>query len=328
MLEMKGDQSSNITHVSPTQIMDDVTPEGGQSAVVMRPVGSADEIRERQGQEHESDARPVDGDADEIAEEARKPLMVQAPVQPTRAERDEHEKTHMPYRSWCVHCVRGRGRSDAHKTNPVKEEYRKPQLSADYWFLGAAQGELGQEDTHDKTPVLVMYEKLSKCTFAHVVPCKGPDPTVTAKIVADLDSMGYKSIVVKTDQESAITALFRSVKVAWSGDLIIEMSPKGDSQGNGAAESAVNVVEGMVRTHKSALESRLDCIILPKWNVVSWIVEWVALMLRRYKMGDDGLTPYGRIKGKKPSRAIVELGERVLFMEVRSHSERRPNLDV
>ena len=215
MLEMKEDQSSNITPVSPTQILDETTPDGGQSAVVMRPVGSADEIRERQGQEHESDARPSDGDADEVAEEANRPLMVQAPVQPTRAEREEHVKTHMPYRSWCVHCVRGRGRSDAHRTNPVREEYRKPQLSADYWFLGAAQGELGQEDTHDKTPVLVMYEKLSKCTFAHVVPCKGPDPTVIAKIVADLDSMGYKSIVVKTDQESSITALFKSVKVAW-----------------------------------------------------------------------------------------------------------------
>ena len=58
-------------------------------------------------------------------------------------------------------------------------------------------------------------------------------------VLADINSLGYKSIVYKTGQENAITALVRAVKAAWDGDLVIEMAPKGDSQANGAAESAV-----------------------------------------------------------------------------------------
>ena len=30
-----------------------------------------------------------------------------------------HMKTHIPYRSWCAHCVRGRGRNDP--TGPEEE---------------------------------------------------------------------------------------------------------------------------------------------------------------------------------------------------------------
>ena len=32
------------------------------------------------------------------------------PGQPSRAEREQHELTHIPFRSWCPHCVRGRGK--------------------------------------------------------------------------------------------------------------------------------------------------------------------------------------------------------------------------
>ena len=28
---------------------------------------------------------------------------------PAKAEREEHEKTHLPFRSWCKACVKGRG---------------------------------------------------------------------------------------------------------------------------------------------------------------------------------------------------------------------------
>ena len=37
------------------------------------------------------------------------------PEQPTATEIAEHNLTHLPPRSWCPHCVRGRGKSLAHK---------------------------------------------------------------------------------------------------------------------------------------------------------------------------------------------------------------------
>ena len=35
--------------------------------------------------------------------------------EPSKAERAEHERTHLPYRTWCKHCVAGRGVATRHK---------------------------------------------------------------------------------------------------------------------------------------------------------------------------------------------------------------------
>ena len=37
------------------------------------------------------------------------------PRLPTQAEVDDHNITHMPYRNWCPHCVRGRGKDLDHR---------------------------------------------------------------------------------------------------------------------------------------------------------------------------------------------------------------------
>ena len=58
---------------------------------------------------------------------------------PSRQEVQEHELTHIPYRSWCVHCVRGAGRSDAHRRRARQDEEEREQhtttWSIDYAFM-------------------------------------------------------------------------------------------------------------------------------------------------------------------------------------------------
>ena len=44
---------------------------------------------------------------------------------PSRQEVQEHELTHILYRSWCAHCVRGAGRSDAHRRRAKQGEEEK-----------------------------------------------------------------------------------------------------------------------------------------------------------------------------------------------------------
>eukprot|EP00971_Amphidinium_carterae_P209657 4159003-Amphidinium_carterae.1 len=41
-----------------------------------------------------------------------KPLAV--PVRPSKAEVEAHNLTHLPYRSWCPHCVRAKARPRGH----------------------------------------------------------------------------------------------------------------------------------------------------------------------------------------------------------------------
>ena len=54
-------------------------------------------------------------EVEEEGEEGREALAAPAPRSPSRMERDQHELTHTPYRAWCPHCVRMRGRNTAHR---------------------------------------------------------------------------------------------------------------------------------------------------------------------------------------------------------------------
>ena len=50
------------------------------------------------------------GDVDDEQEEFQRQKVLKDPGQPTQAERDEHDITHIPYRPWCADCVRGRAK--------------------------------------------------------------------------------------------------------------------------------------------------------------------------------------------------------------------------
>ena len=68
------------------------------------------------GEEH--DRMDEDGDK----EEAQEPITRRAPRGPTKEEKEKHEATQLPFREWCQHCVRGRGRNKPHKKKTEEEE--------------------------------------------------------------------------------------------------------------------------------------------------------------------------------------------------------------
>ena len=53
----------------------------------------------------------------EVDEESNRPNVRTGPREPSQEEVDEHNVNHLPYRSWCRHCVRGRGKNQPHYTN-------------------------------------------------------------------------------------------------------------------------------------------------------------------------------------------------------------------
>ena len=55
---------------------------------------------------------------------------------PSRKEREDHEETHCTYRSWCKHCVKGRGREDVHNRKTQDEKLEVPTIAMDYCFMG------------------------------------------------------------------------------------------------------------------------------------------------------------------------------------------------
>ena len=139
-----------------------------------------------------------------------------------------------------------------------------------------------------------VYEKTSKSFFGDVVVHKGANELAVGQLVEYLDSMGYPRVVFKTDGENPITALMRAAKVQWAGDLVVEESPLGDSNSNGAAEVAVKTHQGLTRTLKLALEQRIGCSILDRSNAFAWMARWAPMCNRRYHVGEDGWTSDSR----------------------------------
>ena len=81
-----------------------------------------DEVFEKADGKSVEGEKMVDGKSEDEGEEeykcspcgdfgdGRKMRKMLNPCLPTRAEIDEHELTHLPFRNWCEHCVKGRGR--------------------------------------------------------------------------------------------------------------------------------------------------------------------------------------------------------------------------
>ena len=100
-----------------TEVIGDEMEEKG-----LRPMATEDEKEEEKG-------------AEEEGEEGRDAVAMPSPMSPSRQEREQHELTHTPYRAWCPHCVRARGRNKAHKTNKDPEKSTVPNISFDYFFF-------------------------------------------------------------------------------------------------------------------------------------------------------------------------------------------------
>ena len=96
------------------------------------------------------------------------------PEEPTADEVRTHMLTHVPFRSWCPHCVRGRGISDQHKRTKEKEDRGLPVVHMDYAFFRRKVG--GRV-----APTVVSKERKSGALAAHVVPYKGGNHDATVE---------------------------------------------------------------------------------------------------------------------------------------------------
>ena len=113
------------------------------------PVGESSGASTVQG--GEIDIEPSENCADEALE----PRIVTKPSRPNSAEVESHMATHMPFRSWCPHCVKGKSTGKAHvKSHDHAKEL--PTVSVDYMFMHERQ--LASEERG--TPILVTKDAL------------------------------------------------------------------------------------------------------------------------------------------------------------------------
>ena len=126
------------------------------------------------------------------------------PQLPTKEEVEEHNLTHLPFRNWCPHCVRGAGRSADHRVH-VRDD-GLPEVHLDYCFLGT--------DGKSTETVLVVRERPHRMTMSTIVPMKGASLEWTVRrVLAFIKELGPEGsdIVLKSDQEPAIVSLVGEV---------------------------------------------------------------------------------------------------------------------
>ena len=93
-----------------------------------------------------------------------------SPKEPTNVEKEDHERTYCPYRSWCEHCVRARARNGHHRRQTPEEpleEVKVPRVHVDYFFMSMV------DEESCMNPLLVMADERSGSRYARAVGIKG-----------------------------------------------------------------------------------------------------------------------------------------------------------
>ena len=134
-------------------------------------------------EELEGEAQGREGEPEEV----REPSAPRIPILPSREEVLRHPLTHRPFRTWCPHCIKGKGREDRHLQSRQKGTAPGiPKVVADYFFIGRRrprdrserQKDEEEAEKEGQTPILAVKDTLSKSIFAHACPRKGGDESV------------------------------------------------------------------------------------------------------------------------------------------------------
>ncbi len=248
-------------------------------------------------------------------EEATRAKPVTNPSNPTQQEINDHKITHLPYRSWCPHCVRGKAREDGHYTRD-KSTNEVPVISIDYGFMSGKKKHDAEieDELQIYGTIIVIHDSKTKAIIAHSVPRKGiNNGWIVEQINEDINNLGHSKIIVKCDQEPSIIQIQKGIAEIRSHETVPEVTLVGSSASNGPVEHAIREVMGHIRTLKSNLEEELRVKVKQSDAIMTWMVNHAAMTITRYQIGRDGRTAYERVKGKACSKTMVQFAEKILY---------------
>ena len=264
--------------------------------------------------------------------EGRVPQLLRAPHRVSKEEREAHEVTHTPYRSWCPYCVRGRGRNTPHKTQGEQQRHGDiARVTLDYFFMSSV------DEAASKNPILVAVDESTGEKYARAVGQKGLGREgeldwLIRDLSEELKAWGHAGgeaghIIVKTDGERAIVAVRDALAKYHGGRVILEAPPRGESQSNGTVEEAGKTIREYTRVLKEQIEHKANLKLACTDVIVLWMIRWAAMLCSRYAVGKDGRTPYERRRGRRCKIPALMFGEKVWYKELRQSKDRKDKFE-
>ena len=202
---------------------------------------------------------------DDYVDAGRMPKGAVTPKEPTPQERELHELTHIPYRSWCPICVRAKARGTYH----TQHYDRKPVIQVDYSFLtgnvpgverlptpdgttGVRDMEMSTMRISDKgdhycktiktlapieretATILTAIDVTTGLTMSCVVPAKGENNYAVNELYRFILECGRSNGILQSDQENAVRVLLRTVALKLG--MRTRLAPAYSSRSQGSVE--------------------------------------------------------------------------------------------
>ena len=226
----------------------------------------------------------------EESEETRGPKHRALPADVTKKEYEKHQLAHLPFRSWCDHCVRGKAVDDAHRPgiDPHRVEAR---MGMYYFFLARAT------DPQHAKAVLNCLDFQSGAVFSATV-VKGGDPYALAVALEAIKFTGRTRLVILSDQENAVKNLVDLVRESRTHETAVINTPKGSSASAGGIERANYKVEKQIRTLRSRFEENFGERVGLDHKLLPFLVRHCVSLNTHYQVRSDGKTPYERLRGR------------------------------
>ena len=121
---------------------------------------------------------------DEQSEEGATARSVTVPIRPSQKEVNKHMLTHIPFRSWCPHCVRCKAIYKGHRHAKSTGEAFIPIISIDYAYM-TEEDKHATEDT-GTMPIIVVHDSKCNAVTADVVTSKGANEYAIARVMEKL----------------------------------------------------------------------------------------------------------------------------------------------
>ena len=86
-------------------------------------------------------------------------------------------------------------------------------------------------------------------------------------------------------------------------------------------------MRSLVKVYKYQLETRASVKLQATDVILLWLVRRAAMAYSRYKIGEDGKTPYERQNGRKCSLEVAPFGQLVRYKKLGETSQERKSLE-